>query len=186
MKVLDVGGCRKAKLPFPEGYEHILLDIVDGEGVDIVADARDMLRLTPKDFDCLWVSHALEHFTSVELPLVLAGFKHVLKDDGLVVITVPDVKKLMQIMLSRDHDLLDTAYMAGEMVVTYADIIYGSEAILRAGHPFFKHHYGFSVKSLTQIMAANGFTGEAQESLNGWDIIYIGGKSVCAEQLKSP
>lgn len=177
MKVLDVGGCRKAKLPFSEGHEHILLDIVPGEGVDIVADARDMLGLAPKEFDVIWSSHCLEHFTSIEIPRVLAGFRHVLKDDGLAVITVPDIRKLAKRMLFADHNLLDTAYMAGEMVVTYADILYGSEAILRAGHPYFAHRYGFDIRSLVHIMAQNGFTGQAQESPNGWDIIYVGGKT---------
>ena len=177
MKVLDVGGCRKTKLPFPEGHEHILLDIVPGEGVDIVADARNMLHLKAKEYSVIWSSHCLEHFTSIEIPKVLEGFRHVLKDDGLVVITVPDVRKLFCNMLRNSHYLLDVAYMAGEMPVTYADILYGSEAILRAGHPYFKHNYGFDLKSLVQVMSQNGFTGEAQESPNGWDIIYVGGKS---------
>jgi len=68
MKVLDVGGCRKTKLPFPEGHEHILLDIVSGEGVDIVADARDMLHLKGKEYSVVWSSHCLEHFISIEIP----------------------------------------------------------------------------------------------------------------------
>lgn len=163
-----------------EEHEMVVLDVVPGEGVGVVCDARELLTLPGGEFDVIWASHFLEHVTSAELSQVLAGFRHVLKDDGRVFVLVPDIVRAFEVMRSRKHDLLDTFYEAGTMPVSYADVIYGSQAILTAGHPFYKHHYGFSENSLGWHMQENGFAGAVHHV--HYDLLYVGSKGVYARE----
>jgi predicted SAM-dependent methyltransferase len=63
-------------------FEHILLDIDPKGSPDIVCDARTLTTLEPNQFDAIYCSHNLEHYYPHDVPRVLAGFLHVLKEDG--------------------------------------------------------------------------------------------------------
>lgn len=94
-KVLNVGGGTR-DIPLPpqyQGWEHILLDIDPRGQPDIVADARELTRLPPAQFDAVYCSHNLEHYYRHDGVKVLAGFRHVLKEDGLAHIMVPDTSQ---------------------------------------------------------------------------------------------
>ncbi len=84
-KVLNVGGNNRA-IPLPSIYEEwvqLLLDIDPKGQPDVLCDARAMTDLPASTYDSVYCSHNLEHYHRHEVPKVLAGFRHVLKADGL-------------------------------------------------------------------------------------------------------
>jgi len=100
-RFLNVGGNNKS-LAVPEvyaGWEHVLLDIDPIGKPDIVCDARELTTLDVEPFDAIYCSHNLEHYYAHDVPKVLAGFLHLLKDDGFIDIRVPDIKAVMEMVV---------------------------------------------------------------------------------------
>lgn len=159
-KVLNVGGNSKA-IPIPAqyaGYEHLLLDIDPAGEPDIVCDARDLATLAPQQFDAVYCSHNLEHYYRHDVPRVLGGFRHVLKDDGFVHIIVPDIRAVMRHAVERDMDLEDTLYESAAGPIMVLDVLYGyGKMIERTGEEFFAHKTGFTQRSLERALYQAGF-----------------------------
>jgi predicted SAM-dependent methyltransferase len=149
--VLNVGGNDKAIRipPHYEGWEHVLLDIQAAPGVDLVHDARRLAELRPATFDAVYCSHNLEHYYPHEVPLVLAGFRHVLKNDGFVDIRVPDIAAVMRHAIAHDMELDDVLYESPAGPISVHDVIYGyGREIEASGEDYFAHKRGFTHKSL--------------------------------------
>jgi SAM-dependent methyltransferase len=161
LRLLNVGGNTKA-IPLPPRYaefEHVLLDIDPTGGADIVCDARDLSALEPKQFDAVYCSHNLEHYYRHDVPCVLAGFLHVLKDGAFAHIRVPDVQEVMKITTERGLDIDDVLYQSPAGPIMVLDVIYGySVEIERSGQDFFAHKTGFTQKSLRQALSKAGFS----------------------------
>lgn len=93
-KVLDVGS-RNINGSLKELFsgrcqEYIGLDLCDGKGVDIVADAENLLEIFPGDtFDCVVCCETLEH-TKNPL-LIVENMRKVLKPGGWLFITTPSI-----------------------------------------------------------------------------------------------
>ncbi len=160
-KVLNVGGNSK-DIPIPpqyDGWEHVLLDIDPRGSPDIVCDARELLSLPGSTYDSIYCSHNLEHYYRHDALKVLAGFIHVLKDEGFAIIRVPDLAELMQTVVNRNLDIDDALYYSPSgKPVTVGDIIYGwSIEIEQSGNDFFAHKTGFTKKSLTSLLKMTGF-----------------------------
>lgn len=159
-KVLNVGGNSK-DIPLPEQYaefEHVLLDIDPRGSPDIVCDARKLTTLDAAQFDAVYCSHNLEHYYRHDVQKVLAGFLHVIKDNGFVHIRVPDIQEVMRVTLERDLDIDDILYQSPAGPIMVLDVLYGySVEIERSGQHFFGHKTGFTKKSLEKALARAGF-----------------------------
>lgn len=160
-KVLNVGGNRK-EIPLPPEYaefHHVLLDI-DPEGQpDILCDARDMDTLPAAQFDAIYCSHNLEHYYRHQVPVVLAGFLHVLKVGGFAHIKVPDLHQVMRQTIERGLDIDDILYEAPAGPIAVRDVLYGLSAeIESSGQDFFAHKTGFTPKSLQRALLSAGFS----------------------------
>ena len=160
-KVLNVGGNNR-DIPLPPqyaGFEHLLLDIDSSGSPDIVCDARDLVTLEAGRFDSVYCSHNLEHYYRHDVPKVLAGFLHVLKDEGFAYIRVPDLAEVMRVVVERDLDIEDVLYQSPAGPIMVLDVIYGySVELERSGQEFFAHKTGFTAKSLTKVLQAAGFS----------------------------
>ena len=160
LKVLNVGGFSK-DIPLPpqyQGFDHILLDIDPKGSPDIVCDARTLTTLEPNQFDAIYCSHNLEHYYPHDVPRVLAGFLHVLKENGFAQIRVPDLNELMRTVVERNLDLEDVLYQSPSGPIMVRDVIYGySVEIERSGVDFFAHKTGFTQKSLANALQRAGF-----------------------------
>lgn len=160
-KILNVGGNSKA-IPLPSqyaGFEHILLDIDPKGSPDIVCDARELTALDANQFDAVYCSHNLEHYYLHDVPRVLAGFLHVLKDGGLAHIRVPDIGEVMRVTIERGLDIDDVLYRSSAGPIKVLDVIYGySVEIERSGHDFFAHKTGFTQKSLLKTLLNSKFS----------------------------
>ena len=160
-KVLNVGGNSKA-IPLPPAYadfEHLLLDIDPTGKPDICCDARALNTLPASQFDAIYCSHNLEHFYHHDVAKVLAGFRHVLNDQGFAHIRVPDIGAVMKACVERDLDIEDTLYISAQGPIKVMDVLYGwGDQIERSGVEFFAHKTGFTPKSLGRALMAAGFT----------------------------
>lgn len=159
-KVLNVGGNTKA-IPLPpqyDGWDHVLLDIDPVVHPDVLCDARELKNLAPKQYDSVYCSHNLEHYYHHDVAKVLAGFIHVLKDDGFVFIRVPDMKAIMKMAVERDLEMDAPLLQTSEGYLSVRDVIYGwGEKIEQSGCDFYAHKTGFTQKSLFLTLQSAGF-----------------------------
>jgi hypothetical protein len=159
-KVLNVGGNSK-EIPLPvhyAGYEHLLLDIDPRGAPDILCDARALSTLEKGQFDAIYCAHNLEHYYSHDGRKVLAGFLHVLKDDGFAEIHVPDIDEVMRVTITKGLDLEDMLYESPAGPIAPIDILYGLRSQIEAsGQDFFAHKTGFTRKSLVKALEIAGF-----------------------------
>ena len=159
-RVLNVGGNSK-KIPLPpqyKGWSHDLLDIDARNDVDIVCDARNLETLPGSKYDAVYCSHNLEHYHRHDVFKVLAGFRHVLSEDGFAHIRVPDIGALFHTVVRRKLDIEDVLYRSSAGPIKVRDVLYGFEAeIARSGNDFFAHKTGFTRRSLISTLKAAGF-----------------------------
>jgi len=158
---LNVGGNSKdiSLPPQYAGFEHILLDIDPKGAPDIVCDARRLTTLEAGIFDAVYCSHNLEHYYRHDVPKVLRGFLHVLKEGGFAQILVPDIAEVMRLTLERRLDIDDILYQSAAGPIMVLDVLYGhSVEIERSGNDFFAHKTGFTHKSLMGILKKSGFS----------------------------
>jgi SAM-dependent methyltransferase len=159
-RVLNVGGNNKS-IPLPPQYadfEHLLLDI-DPRGLpDIVCDARKLTTLVGDQFDAIYCSHNLEHYYRHDVPKVLDGFLHVLKDGGFAQVRVPDISEVMRVTIERGLDIDDVLYDSPAGPIMVLDVLYGfTVEIERSKQDFYAHKTGFTQKSLLAALHRSGF-----------------------------
>ena len=146
--------------PQYEGFEHVLLDIDPRGAPDIVCDARELASLDADQFDAVYCSHNLEHYYRHDVPRVLKGFLHLLKDGGVAQIRVPDMHEVMRMTLEKDLDIDDVLYESQAGPIMVLDVIYGySVEIEQSGQDFFAHKTGFTRTSLLNAIQRAGFSG---------------------------
>jgi len=159
--VLNVGGQSK-RIELPPlylGWEHVLLDIDPREAPDIVCDAREMSFLPHSQFDAIYCSHNLEHYYRHDASKVLAGFLHVLKEDGFAHIRVPNMRALMRTVVEKNMDIEDVLYESPAGPITVHDVIYGyGIEVERSGNDFYAHKAGFTQDSLIAVLIKCGFS----------------------------
>ena len=160
-KVLNVGGNSK-DIPLPPqyaGFEHLLLDIDPSGKPDVVCDARNLTTLEAGAFDAVYCSHNLEHYYRHDVPKVLSGFLHVLKEGGFAQIRVPDLAAVMKATIDRGLDVEDVLYESAAGPITVLDVLYGlGSEIEQSGQDYFAHKTGFTQKSLAKALNKAGFT----------------------------
>jgi glycosyltransferase involved in cell wall biosynthesis len=79
----DVNG--SVRLLFSSAASYVGVDVVEGPGVDLVADASDLRHLFPERFDIVVSTEMLEH--AEDWRAALQGMKDVLKPRGRLVLT---------------------------------------------------------------------------------------------------
>ena len=159
-KVLNVGGnARNLALPaLYNDWDKVWLDIDPDVKPDVLCDARELLKLPGGMYDAVLCSHNLEHYYRHEVPKVLRGFSHVLKEGGFAHIAVPDIGELMRNVVQKGLDIDDVFFQSSIGPVTVLDVIYGyGPEIEQSGHDFFAHKTGFTEKSLPAMLVRNGF-----------------------------
>ncbi len=159
-KVLNVGGNNK-DVPLPTQYadfEDVLLDIDPKGSPDIVCDARELKTLAGNQFDAIYCSHNLEHYYRHDVPKVLAGFMHVLKEGGFAHVIVPDIAELMRITVAENLDIDDVLYQSPAGPIMVLDVLYGyGPEIEQSGQDFYAHKTGFTQKSLLAALHKSNF-----------------------------
>ncbi len=91
---LHVGCGTQRKGPATPGFNsdqwrEIRLDINPSVSPDVIGTMTDMSAVPSASVDAIYSSHNIEHLYPHEVPVALAEFRRVLKDDGFTVITCP-------------------------------------------------------------------------------------------------
>jgi len=137
----------------------LLLDIDPKGSPDIVCDARKLTTREAGQFEAVYCSHNLEHYYRHDVPRVLTGFLHVLKDDGFAQIRVPDLHEVMRVTIEQGLDIDDVLYQSTAGPIMVLDVLYGySVEIERSGQEFFAHKTCFTIKSLLKALKKSGFS----------------------------
>lgn len=161
MRVLNVGGGERPALPEHfKGWEQVVLDINADAKPDILLDAKDLCTLEPSTYDAVLCSHNLEHFYKHDVPIVLKGMLHVLKETGFAEIVVPDINCLFEAMRRESLELGDVWYRtAAGVPITFHDVLYGWNHAMERGNLYYAHKCGFTQHSLGEALLAAGFKG---------------------------
>jgi len=150
-------------------WQEIRLDIDPTNEPDIVGSMLDMAAVADASVDAIYSAHNIEHVYAHEVPQVLKEFLRVLKPDGFLVVTCPDLQTVCQLVA--EDKLGDAAYTSPAGPITPLDILYGHGEALAGGHLYMAHKTGFTLKTLTQALHAAGFaTSAGKRRARGLDL----------------
>ena len=131
------------------------LDIDPDVNPDIVATITDMSVVADGGFSALFTSHTIEHLYPHEVHTALVEFYRVLKDEGYIIITCPDLKSVAKFIAA--DQLLETLYHSPGGPIAPLDILFGHRASVAKGNFFMSHKCGFTAKTLTKACIHAGF-----------------------------
>ncbi|GAB1352813.1 hypothetical protein MASR1M12_15450 [Erysipelotrichia bacterium] len=121
-----------------------MLNIQPGKGVEYVGDIKDLSQFSDATFDVIYGSHVLEHISQTEMVATLAGLNRILKSDGKLLISVPDLDILCRLFINPELD------KAGRFHVMR--MMFGGQV-----DPFDFHYIGLSEEILMDYLGAAGF-----------------------------
>lgn len=155
--LLNLGGGFAPPPPQYQLWDVTLLDIDPTVNPDITLDARELATLEPGQYDAVYASHVLEHFSECDVDKVLWGCYHVLTADGFLELRVPDALAVM-VAVAGGLGLDDVLYTAPVGPIRVCDTLWGwQEQIKRSGQPFYAHRFGFSRDTLGKALQAARF-----------------------------
>jgi SAM-dependent methyltransferase len=138
-----------------DNWNEIRLDIDESVNPDIVGTLTDMQSVEAGSVDAVYSSHNIEHIFPHEVPVALSEFYRVLKEDGIVVITCPDIQSVGE-AIAQDK-LFETLYESTMGPVTAFDILYGHRETTLDGNVFMIHKGGFTYSTLDKAFFEAGF-----------------------------
>jgi SAM-dependent methyltransferase len=171
-----------------DNWKEIRFDIDERVNPDIVGTMTDMKSVETGSVDAVYSSHNIEHIFPHEVPIALREFYRVLKEDGIVVITCPDLQSVGE-ALSQDK-LFETLYEgvkindAGEVVnfpVTAFDILYGHRETTLDGDIYAIHRGGFTYSTLEKAFKEAGFKARFGGG-SGYDLYLVAFKQKKSEE----
>lgn len=161
---LHIGCVPKRKAQTTRGFNtndwlEIRLDIDQGVNPDITGTMTDMSDVDSSSVDAFFSSHNIEHLYAHEIPKALTEFLRILKPEGFLVVTCPD---LQSVCLSvAEGKLLEPAYTAPADPIAPLDILYGHRPSMAAGNLFMAHRCGFTQRVLSATLHGASFANVA-------------------------
>ena len=185
MKLLHVGCGPKTKASTTRGFsssdwEEIRFDIDEKVNPDIIGTMTDMSGVESASIDAIYSSHNIEHLYPHEVGVALQEFHRVLKDDGFVMITCPDLQSVCKLVA--EDRLLETAYTSPAGPIAPIDMLYGYRPSMAAGNLYMSHRSGFTQKTLIGTFKHFGFesvAGSRREAC--FDLFCLASKKQLAE-----
>jgi SAM-dependent methyltransferase len=162
-------------------WRELRLDIDPAVSPDIVGTMTDMAAVAAGSADAVFSSHNIEHLYAHEVLVALGEFARVLRPDGFVVITCPDLQSVAA-LVAQDR-LLEPAYMSAAGPIAPIDIIYGHRPPIAAGNLFMAHRCGFTRRVLDGVLRAAGFAAVSVMARPApyFDLWAIASKRPCSE-----
>lgn len=158
-KFLHVGCGPQNKLSLKgfngDDWQEIRFDIDPKVSPDIQGTLTDMSLVESGSVDAIFSSHNIEHIFPHEVPLALAEFNRVLRSNGIVVITCPDLQSACEAVVQ--DKLLEPLYESSAGPISPIDILYGHRLAMQQGNHFMAHKCGFTYSALGGAFLAAGF-----------------------------
>jgi SAM-dependent methyltransferase len=160
MKTFLHVGCGEQDKSGLKGFEsadwrEIRFDIDPSVRPDIEGTLTDMEAVATGSVDAVYSSHNIEHVFPHEVHTVLLEFHRVLKQDGIVVLTCPDLVSVCQAVVS--DRLMETLYVSPAGPIAPIDILYGHRAAVANGKIHMAHKTGFTYSTLQDAFFKAGF-----------------------------
>ena len=166
----------KNRTPFAnKNWNEIRLDIDSTVQPDVVGTMTDMKGVCSASVDAVFSSHNIEHLYAHEVEVALAEFHRVLKPDGFVLLTCPDLQSICALVAN--DQLTDTAYQSGMGPITPLDMLYGHRQSMSAGNLYMAHRCGFTKKVMAHTLLSAGFDAGVKSRPNVYDLWAVGVKS---------
>jgi predicted SAM-dependent methyltransferase len=161
-------------------WKEIRFDIDESVNPDIQGTLTDMNLVESSSLDAIFSSHNIEHIYAHEVPIALREFNRVLKDDGIVVITCPDLQSVCEAVAK--NKLLETLYVSQAGPISPIDILYGHRGFIANGNIYMAHKCGFTYQTLVGAFYEAGFKsnygGSRSQAFELWLIASKNEKSV--------
>lgn len=122
---------------------------------DIQGSLTDMTLVASEGVDAIFSSHNIEHVFPHEVPLAIAEFHRVLKPQGIVVITCPDLQVVCEAVVQ--DKLLEPLYESTAGPISPIDILYGHRSSIQEGNHYMAHKCGFTYSALGGVFMSAGF-----------------------------
>jgi SAM-dependent methyltransferase len=136
-------------------WKEIRFDIDKSVNPDIVGTLTDMKLVKTGSVDAVYSSHNIEHIYPHEVRIALKEFYRVLKDDGIVVITCPDLQAVCE-LVAKDK-LLEPFYESAAGQISPIDVLYGHRTLIAQGNEYMAHKGGFTYSALNASFFEVGF-----------------------------
>ena len=166
-------------------WNEIRLDINMEVNPDIVGTLTDMKSVKTNSVDAIYSAHNIEHIYLHEVPIALNEFHRVLKDDGMVVLTCPDLQSISE-AIANDR-LLEPLYNSSGGPISPIDSIYGWRDPIAQGNYFMAHKCGFTYSLLDSVFFQAGFKSRiGGKRPEAWDLFIVAfKKDKSDEELKT-
>jgi hypothetical protein len=106
--------------------------------------------------DAVYSSHNIEHLYHHEVAPALHEFRRVLKTNGFLLVTTPDLQEVATHMA--DGKLEDALYHSPMGPIAAMDILFGHRKSVAAGNRFMAHRSGFTGDTLGAALIHAGFS----------------------------
>jgi SAM-dependent methyltransferase len=136
-------------------WREIRFDVDPSVYPDIEGTLTDMHAVASGSVDAVYSSHNIEHVFPHEVHTVLLEFHRVLKEDGIVVLTCPDLRSVCQAVVN--DRLLETLYESPAGPIAPIDILYGHRDSVAEGKIYMAHKTGFTYSTLGSAFFKAGF-----------------------------
>ena len=166
-----------------DNWKEIRLDIDKNVNPDIVGTLTDMKSVETGSVDAVYSSHNIEHIFPHEVPIALKEFYRVLKDDGIVVITCPDLQSICEAVVN--DKLLEPLYESEEgHPISPIDILYGWRMPISQGNEYMAHKGGFTYSALNASFFEAGFKARygGRIPINGGELFLVAFKQKKSEE----
>lgn len=140
---------------FRQGYREIRVDLDPAAQPDLLASFADLSIAPDASVDAVFSSHTIEHLYWFEVPQALAECRRVLRSDGLLVITCPDLQAAAA-MIAEDR-IDETAYVSPVGPITPFDIVFSYRPFVLHAPQAMSHKCGFSLRTLNEAVREAGF-----------------------------
>ena len=138
-----------------DGWDEVRFDSDPAAKPDIIGPVTDMSGVDDASVDAVFSSHNIEHLYAHEVPMALAEFKRVLKPEGFVILTCPDLQSVCALVA--EGRLLEPAYVSPVGPISPIDILFGHRSALAAGNLSLAGRCGFTQKVLANTLREAGF-----------------------------
>jgi len=156
---LNVGCGPKSELKIRgfdnDDWKEIRLDIDEGVNPDIVGTLTDMKLVETASVDAVHSAYNIDHIYPHEVPIALAEFYRVLKEDGIVYIRCPDIQLISEAVIN--DQLLEALYESPAGPISPIDIIYGNRQEIVEGNEYMAKKCGFTYSVLNMAFWEAGF-----------------------------
>lgn len=138
------------------GWKVVRLDPDPAVSPDIVSPLTQMSGVASDSMDAVYSYRVLQSLYAHEVPLALSEFHRVLKLDGYVLLSTPDLHKLAELITADKLD--EPVYTSPAGPIYPIDLLFGHRASIAQGQLSLANRTGFTARLLGSAFVRAGFS----------------------------